>query len=70
MYRTDVLTGVMPVTWSCAFSSLNTAEDLAHDPDYHNALVFESSDIEELLALRFPAVGPDQHAKRFASICK
>lgn len=64
-------TGVMPVAWSDAFSSLNTVEDLTHTDAFQDALGFKSSDIEELLARRFPAMGPEERAKHLASIrCK
>jgi hypothetical protein len=61
-------TGVLPVAWSDAYSSLNTVMDLTHDPAFHEALGFKSSDIDELLALRFPAMDPEERAKHLAAI--
>jgi hypothetical protein len=61
-------TGVMPVARCDAFASLNTVEDLTHTDAFEEALGFKSSDIEELLARRFPAMGPEERAKHLASI--
>lgn len=59
-------TGVLPVAWST--DSLNTVKNLADDPAFHQTLGFKSSDIEELLALRFPAMDPNERAKHLAAI--
>lgn len=61
-------TGVMPVAWSDAFSSLNTVDDLTNDPAFYDALGFKTSDIEELLVLLFPAMDPEERAKHLALI--
>jgi hypothetical protein len=58
-------TGVLPVAWSDATSSLNTVMDLTHDPTFQETLGFKSSDIDELLALQFPA---EERAKHLAAI--
>jgi hypothetical protein len=39
-------TGVLPVAWSDAFSSLNTFEDLTHSAAFEETLGFKSGDIE------------------------
>lgn len=61
-------TGIMPVTWSDAFSSLNTVEDLTNDDAFQDTLGFKSSDIAELLALLFPGMDPDERGMHLASI--
>eukprot|EP01033_Poteriospumella_lacustris_P011602 gene11602-8270_t len=59
----------MPVAWSdTSVASLNTVEDLTHTDAFQEALGFKSSDIEELLVRRFPAMGPEERAKHLASI--
>lgn len=52
-------TGVMPVAWADAFSSLNTVEDLTHTNAFQDTLGFKSSDIEELLLLLFSELTPE-----------
>lgn len=61
-------TGIMPVTWSDDFSSLNTVQDLTHTNAFRDALGFKSSDIAELLALRFPGMDPEERGMHLASI--
>lgn len=68
IFQQVFFTGVMPMAWSDAFSSLNTVKDLTHTKAFQEALGFTSSDIEELLARRFPAMDPEQRAKHLASI--
>eukprot|EP01032_Pedospumella_encystans_P012282 gene12282-14220_t len=61
-------TGVMPVTWSDAFSSLNTVEDLTHTNAFQYALGFTTSDIRELLIQLFPQMAPDDRDTHVESI--
>eukprot|EP01039_Chlorochromonas_danica_P006636 gene6636-7329_t len=61
-------TGVMPVAWSDAFSSLNTVEDLTHTNAFQNTLGFKSSEIEELLVLLFPGMDPEERGMHLESI--
>ena len=61
-------TGLMPVAWSDAFSSLNTVLDLSHIKAFENALGFKSSDIEKLLELLFPDIGKEERDKHMESI--
>lgn len=53
-YHRMFFTGLMPVAWSDAFSSLNIVKDVTHHFNFSGALGFTSADIQELLAHRFP----------------
>lgn len=66
--RRMFFTGVMPVAWSDAFSSLNTVQDLTHTHRFHDALGFKNKDILELLELRFPHMTSEERVKHLESI--
>eukprot|EP01033_Poteriospumella_lacustris_P016296 gene16296-11652_t len=61
-------TGVLPVAWPTGCSSIKRVMDLTDDPAFQKTLGFKSSDIDELLALRFPAMDPNERAKHLAAI--
>lgn len=65
-------TGVMPVAWSDAFSSLNTVEDLTQTKAFQYALGFTTSDIRELMMQLFPEMAPkdcDTHLESIKCTC-
>jgi hypothetical protein len=61
-------TGVMPVPWSDAFSFFNTVMDLTQSDIFRDTLGFKSSDIAELLELRFPEMISEECVTRLESI--
>eukprot|EP01033_Poteriospumella_lacustris_P012747 gene12747-9114_t len=61
-------TGVLPVAWPTGCSSIKRVMDLTDDPAFQQTLGFKSSDIDEVLALRFPAMDPDERANHLAAI--
>eukprot|EP01033_Poteriospumella_lacustris_P012744 gene12744-9111_t len=50
------------VAWSNGCFPLNTVKDLTYTAAFQQTLGFKSSDIDELLALRFPAMDPNERA--------
>lgn len=61
-------TGVMPVAWSDAFSSLNIVEDLTHTVAFNDTLGFKTTDVEELLSTLYPTMTPAMQAKHLEAI--
>lgn len=51
-------TGIMPVAWSDAFSSLNIVVDLTHSYAFMDALGLTGSDVTNLLTERYPQLSP------------
>lgn len=61
-------TGVMPVAWLDAFSSLNTVKDLTHTKAFENTLGFKSSEIVELMKKVFPDMTSEDRDSHLKSI--
>lgn len=61
-------TGVMPVAWSDAFSSLNTVKDLTHTKAFEDTLGFKTSDISKLMGQLFPKMTVEESRKHLESI--
>lgn len=61
-------TGVMPVAWSDAFSSLNTVKDLTHTKMFEDTLGFKGSDITVLMKQLFPDMATEDRDKHLECI--
>lgn len=61
-------TGVLPVAWSDAFSSLNIVADLTHSYAFMGTLGLTDSEVTELLKQRYPHLSPEDRAEHLKNV--
>lgn len=61
-------TGVMPVAWSDAFSSLDSVKDVSHLPRLQDTLGFKQQEIVELLQYKFPNLSSTERFEHLEKI--